>query len=474
MSFEQAPDFRIFNEIIQMRQNFLGIHNWGHPRYPQYSYPQRLCLLDDMNRVYILREIGNIPKFLEIEDEINKMPGRLPSPQDVCIYDQAKWVDEEVRKMKRFDSEKEQVILSLLCYGKDYTNKALNYMFKSLMAEGNLPTLCKEKQVIFHIQTDEASKAILENAPIIAKIKALGAHFKYCIMPDSLVSQIDVTSVYWLVGAAATLGIEYARTCNAAFHHCYPDIIYSGNFFAEILRLSKQHSSIIAPGHRSDEAVLLPSLKSYENDDIISVPAADLIALELNAIHMAQWPGIVNNRPGYWCYPQSHNIIWETHNTIYLNCPHLNAWWLSKDVIAKAPQRFYISLDSELDFLCEGNDFYIPQTCDSLYLVEFSNQGKQKVEDLFLDAFNYANYFWKLSTNRDNFKFFARTMQLKINRNVRPTPSNVMEETATMNELVFLLNTIQSKDPGVGTTLTRPRSHLNKIWGVTRTETATI
>ena len=469
MTFDQnSPDFRVFNEIIQMRQSFLGIHNWGHPRYSVYSYPQRLCLLSDMNRTYILREVGHIPKFLEIEDEINKMPGRLPSSTDICIYEQAKWVNEQHPKMKPFDSDKEKIILSLLCYGKDYVNKAINYMFKSLMTEGNLPVLCKEKQVIFHVQTDEAGKTALENAPIVAKIKSLGAHFEYCLIPDELVKQIDRESVYWLVGAAATLGIEYARTCNAAFHHSYPDIIYSDNFFAEILRLSKFHSSILAPGHRSDEAVMLPSLKPYETDDAISVPSSDLIALELNAVHMAQWPGIVNNRPGHWCYPQNHNIIWETPNTIYLNCPHLNAWWLSKDVIAKAPQRFYISLDSELDFLCEGNDFYIPQVCDSLYLIEFSNQGKQKVEDFFLDAANYAGYFWKLSTNRDNFKFFARAMQLRINRNVRPIPPNVLDDEGAMNEMVYLLNTIQSKDPGIGTTLTRPRTHLNRVWGVTK------
>jgi hypothetical protein len=470
MSFEQSPDFRVFNDIIQMRQGFLGIHNWNHPRYPLYSYPQRLCLLSDMNRVYILREIGSIPKFLELETEIMAMPGRLPSTQDTCIYDMTKWTDEQIKIMKPFIAEKEKVVISLLCYGKEYTHKALNWMFKSLMTEDNLPILCKEKQVIFHIQTDEASKSILENAPIIAKIKALNVHFEYCIMPDSLVAQIDVTSVYWLVGAGATLAIEYARICNAAFHHCYPDIVYSENFFAEILRLSKFHSSILAPGHRSDEAVLLPSLKPYEKDDIISVPAPDLIALELNAAHMAQWPGIVNNRPGPWCYPQSHNIIWETPNTIFLNCPHLNAWWLSKEVIAKSPQRFYISLDSELDFLCEGDDFYIPQVADSLYLVEFSNQGKQKVEDMWLDAQNYAAYFWKLSTNRDNLKFFTRAMQLRINRNIRPVSPNIMEEQSMMNEMVYLFNTIQSKDPGVGTTLTRPRTHLNRIYGITKTE----
>ncbi len=62
MDFEQMPDFKIFNEIIEQRREFLGISAWGHPRYETYPYPQRLCLLSDMNRVYILREIGDLKK----------------------------------------------------------------------------------------------------------------------------------------------------------------------------------------------------------------------------------------------------------------------------------------------------------------------------------------------------------------------------------------------------------------------------
>ncbi len=476
MTFDKtSPDFRNFNEIIQLRQQFLGIYDWGHPRYPYYSYPQRLCLLSDMNRVYILREIGNTTKYLEIEDEIKKMPGKQESPQDTCVYDMAKWVDTRIKEMKRFETApgtdpgaaREKVVISLLVYGKDYREKCFNTMFKSLMTAENLPTLCREKQVLFSIQADEATRSEFETSPIINKIKALGAHFEYAIIPDSLRDQIDMATIYWLVGAAATLGLEYARANNAAFHHCYPDIVYSNKFFSELLRLTKSHHSILSPAHRTDEAVFLPSLKPYETDDIISVPSADLVALGLNAIHMCHWPLIVNNRASMWSYPSTHSPIWETHQFVHFNCPHLNAIWLAPDVVSKSPQRFYISLDSELDFLCEKEDFYIPQENDELYLIEFSNQGKQKVEDMYYDAPGYAQYFWKLSTNRDNFKFFTRGMKLKINRDVRPTPANVMEENACMNEKVYLFNVIVSKDPGVGTTLTRPRTHLGRIYGIT-------
>lgn len=469
MSFEAAPDYRVFNEVIELRQQFLGMKDWGHPRYHVYPYPQRLCLLSDMNRVYVLREIGNIEKFLEIEREINLMPGKQPSPQDKCILGMTEWTQEVIQKMEPFESKKERVVLTLLIYGKDYTEKCLNFMFKSLMAEGNLDVLCQEKQVIFHVQADKVAYKMLEKSEIVAKMKDLGAHFEYVIIPEPLMKQIDSSSVYWLIGAAATVGIEYARTCRAAFHHCYPDIIYSNHFFSELLRLSESHSSILAPAHRTDEAILLPAIKPYENKDCISIPSADLVAIGLNALHMCHWPTLVNHRPCMWAYPQHHYLMWETHENVHFNCPHLNAFWLSANVISQYLKRFYISLDSELDFLCDGEDFYIPQECDNLYLVEFSNQGKQKVEDLYLDATNYAGHFWKLSTNRDNFKFFTRGMKLKINRVVRPTPSNVMDEAGCMNEKVFLINTIQSRDPGVGTTLTRPRTHLNRIYGITKT-----
>ena len=462
-----SPDFRIFHDIIQMRQNFLGIHDWTHPRYALYDYPQRLCLLSDMNRVYTLRELGHIPKFLEVENEINKMPGKQASPQDKCILDMATWVQTISNSIQPFASEKERVVISLFVYG-NYIDRCINVMFKSLMSPGNLAALCAEKQAIFHIQTDEkGQKAILESA-IAQRMIALGAAFEFAIISDSLMEQLDSTSIYWMVGAAATVGIEYARKSRAAFHHSYPDIIYSNRFFSELLRLTKLSPAILSPAHRTDESIMLPAAKKYEDKDCISIPSADLVALGLNAVHMCHWPTIVNNRPAAWVYPQTHSLVWETNEFMHFNCPHLNALWLAPEIIEKVPERFYISLDSELDFLCEGENFYIPQETDDLYIVEFSNQGKQKVEDFYLTSENYSGYFWKLSTNRDNLKFFTRGMKLRINRDIRPAQYNTMAEDACMNEKVFLFNSIISKDPGVGTTLSRPRTHLGRIYGISR------
>ncbi len=482
MTFDSSSiDHQIFSEIIKKRQDWLGIKDWNHPRYSVYEYPQRLCLLSDMNRVYILREIGDTKKYIEYEDAINEMANKDPSPVDVCILQMAKWTQATIDYMEPIESDREKVVLSLLCYGQEYSKKCFDVVFKSLMSEGNLPTLCKEKQVIFCVQTDNVGKLRFENNnPIVERMKALGVIFQYALIPDSLMSQIDQTTVYWLVGAAATVGLECARINNAAFHHSYPDIIYSNRFFSELLRLSRIAPSILSPAHRTDQKIILKEIKKYENDDTISVPCSDLVALSLNCLHMCHWPTLVNNRPMMWAYPQHHYLLWESHQFLHFNCPHLNAIWLSAQTVAESPHRFYISLDSELDFLCKGENYYIPQEDDDLYLVEFSNQGKAKVEDMYLDSINYAQYFWKLSTNRDNFKFFTRGMKLRINRDVRPVRAHnpvecgdVMEENSLMNEKCNLYNNIISKDPGVGTTLTRPRTHFGRIYGITQTVKAT-
>ena len=158
MQFIHSPDYKIFNEIIELRRKFLGIMDWGHPRYEHYSYPQRLCLLSDMNRVYILREVGDLQKYLEFEREIAKMAGKSQSPQDEAIFEMAEWTDKSIKAMQPFKSDKPRIALSLLVYGKEYASKCLDVALKSLMTEGNLFCLCKEMQVIFHVQTDNATR----------------------------------------------------------------------------------------------------------------------------------------------------------------------------------------------------------------------------------------------------------------------------------------------------------------------------
>jgi hypothetical protein len=460
------PDFPIYKEVMRCVGRYMAQVNCRHERYEVMPYPQRLGELSDLLKKHVLREEGNIELYLKLEDAIDNLPfidghpARQKSAFDIAVIKMTQWLQESIKDIRpvKTVSHKDKVVISVAAWGS-YVEKMLSYTWKSLMAEENLPLLTKNKHVTFYIQTDEKSQNEIEKADITWKIKALGINIQYILMPDDLVALITNDNVtYWILGAATALGLEYAKKSEAAFHHSYPDMIYSDKFFSELLRLAQRNRCILAPGHRSDESLLLPKMAEYTKEDVISIPAADLVAHHMNCIHVNAWSCVVNNRPKNWFYPEKHVLIWEGHDLVYFNCPHGNALWFSYDVIKDMPTRFLMTIDSELDFICKGSDFYIPQENDSLYMCEFSNQARSPVNDLWCKFEKYAQYMYSVITHRDSFKFFARGMKMPINRKIRPlSMCNFLFDEQIAVERAVLNNIVVGSDMYEGVILSRPR-----------------
>lgn len=476
---QDSPDWETYLEVMEAVGLYTGLRDCRNQRFEQFSYPQRLYVLSDMLKLHVLRECGDIKKYLQLDEQMNTLP--LPNNVDGAVVHYARqsnlhdklikimmtWLEQAMQDIRppHTVSTREKVVISMLIWGDKYVQKMLGSSFKSMLADGNLPTLAKEKYIIIYLQTDAASKEIIENAPETKKLKEHGVHFEYVLFPDDLTPHLKgEMAIYWMVGAGATLGIHYAKKAGAAFHHSYPDIIYSDKYFSELLRLSRLHNSILGPAHRADESIFLPALKPYEDEDKISIPSADLIAVHLNNLHMSTYPCFVNNRPQFWRYPQSHVMIWESENEVHFNCPHLNALWLSPSVLKHVPDRYFMSLDSELDLICKGEDYYIPQAEDELYLVEFSEQSRYPVTDAYADARTCGNFMWGTITHRDLFKFFARGMKVKINREIRKVPPNVIGYVQISAEKTYLFNAMMDTDHYAGVQLARPRSHEGRIF----------
>jgi hypothetical protein len=469
------PDYPIYQEVMNCVGRYMAQTNCRHERYEAFPYPQRLGELTDLLRKHVLREEGNIKLYLEMEKAIDNLPlinGHMPrqaSKADITIRQMTEWLQSSMATIKPYvtTSQKERIVISIAVWG-GYIDKMLDYTWKSLMSEGNLSTLAKHKHVVFHIQTDEKSRDLIEKSDITWKMKALGIHVQYGIIPDDIIEGLNNDSaVYWMLGAVTSLGLQYAIKAKAAFHHSYPDMIYSDKFFEEILRLTKVHRNILAPGHRTDESMFLPEMAAYEKGGIIEIPASDLVAHHLNCLHINAWSCLVNNRPKNWFYPEKHVLIWEGNDLVYFNCPHANALWLSYETIKNLPQRYFMTIDSELDLICKGDDFYIPQECDSLYMCEFSNQGRSPVNDLWCKVEQYTTYMWSVITHRDSLKFFVRGMKMPINRKIRPLKADhKLYDDQIAVERAFLANACVANDLYEGVILGRPRWIDGKIFRI--------
>ena len=444
-----------------------GLEGHNQPRYKHYPYPQRLAVLSDTVKIHTLREQGNIKRYLEAQAEIFTLSPEQARKQDKQLYAIIEWLDSSMTAIDASPRapEKDCVVISLLAFGQAYIDKMLNYTFKSLMAFENLPCLCAERRVTIHLQTDSESRAQVEAAPITLAMKALGVHFEYAVFPDSITATLKGDEIiYWMLGACASLGIHYAKSLGAAFHHSYPDIVYSNKFFSELMRLSKEHKSILGPGMRSDETLMLPAIKPYETAAALTIPSADLMAHHMNSLHMVAFPYVVNNRPQNWLFPHNHVLIWESENAVHINSPHVNAWWLDYSVIKDLPARYYQTLDSELDLICAGEDFYIPRAGDELYQAELSPPDRASISDIYGGVQTCAQIIWRAVSSRDTLKFFIRGMKVMVNREVRPAKPGCFPEENIKAERNFLFNTLMSTDPHARVDLKRKRAHTGSLF----------
>ena len=455
-------DLQIHAEIMRDVDTHVGQSGHIMPRYKDLPYPQRLTVLNELLRAHTLRAIGDVKRYIAIQKEIVALDPHMGEPPLLKIM---QWLDREMDAITPVTVERDVVVLSLLAFGPKYIDRMLKYTLKSLAAPGNLPALAAEKKVILYIQTDAASRELIEAASIVASIKALGVAFDYTIIPDEIIATLDnADTTYWMLGAGTSLGIHYAKALRGVFHHGFPDMLYSGRFFSELLRLSKEHQSILCGGMRSDETRIAPYIAAYEMGNVIDIPAADLIAHHMNNIHMCAWPYVVNNRQYNWQYPQNHILIWESPETITINGPHLNPLWIDYSVLKDTPRRFYWTLDSELDMICKGENFYIPQECDDLYQAEISEPNRQIMSDEWTDATRCALGIWKCIAHRDMLKFFLRGHRIKLNQNIR-RGHNAMAQHQVDAEMKYLFNALMATDPHTENKGNLDRTHAGRVYG---------
>ena len=451
----------IYDAIMASCSEYMGLPDMAVPAYFNFPYPQRLGGLAYLNKWHVLRSSGDIDKFLKLNDAITALPQRQPSGEDVAHENIIRWLQKAMKECKPKDVQtpRKKFVLSFTVWGEEYTGKLFKYVFASLLAPGNIAALCADRYTIIHIQTNNEGAKFISEHPTTKKLCKAGANIVYEIIPDEVLKSIRTSDMlYWFVGATASMGLTFAKRNGAAFHWGMPDIVYSENYFKELMRLAESHRNIVAIAPRSDEAAITPMIEPYFKKDYLAIPSGDLVAIALNGIHFSEYHGVINNRPAADALPMSHKFIWEAQDTVYFCCPHVNPMHIHPDCLKDMPDRFFHSLDSEIDFIIKGNDFYMTKAEDKMYCLEISNQSKAPLDDRFVNVLDYGRVFWQVVAMRDTLKFFFNAQEVAINREMRPS-APLIPEKQIRNEREQLKHVILTVDPYKGKILASPRLH---------------
>lgn len=447
----------VFDEVMDSCNEYMGGVGANVKRYTEVNYPQRLVILNRLIFGNVLREQGDYNKYIKLTKALINLPERQPSYADLNVLRIVEWFKGTLDNLEPVEtSRKPGIVINILAFGEEYIKKMSDYLFPSWCSEGNIKALSREYQVIINICTTEKYYGHMRRV-----LSASGFYdiedIKFIItnIPDTLVGGKD--EMYILLGACGSIGIAYAKHLKAAFHHSFPDVFYSNNFFSEIVRLAKKHKNILMPAHRTDESVIIPKLEAFRKNGVLSVPSDSLAAMGLQAFHICEWPNLMNNRPQVNAVPMAHKLYYETEDSFIMHSPHVNAAFLSAESVQGIPDRFFHTLDSELDMICRGNNFYLPQD-DDLYMVEMSNQSSNGHDDRYLILSEYPRFFWQVVAHHDTLKFFHKGMKVKINRSMRPAINIISNEQHNI-EIDAIYQSILSLDPYKGAHIKRSRLH---------------
>ncbi len=258
-----------------------------------------------------------------------------------------------------------KILLGMTIWGEHHLNMWEQYCLPSLLAEGNLPALAKERNILINIHTDKASFS-----RIFGKIP-----YNVRIMVD-----VDDGEKYAQIGHHQTQDLREAKKLGADYHLLMPDFVYSENCFAGVLAAAKKgHKAIVRLVVSTVAETILPELDRPRT-------AIDLATLAF----MNRHPGIKNWFVTGTGYPGTHVMAWVGIDTIRMSSPHCSPVYIANEAIHLTDSN--MPLDCILDKAISG-DIYCPKPEDGIVIIEVSPEAGRKPQYECVDLKEFCRIF---------------------------------------------------------------------------------
>lgn len=400
-----------------------------------------LITLQVFLRECVLRRAGDYHEFIRIRYNLRALS--LTSDANEAFFD--KFTEHYGKSMEEIsaghllqgldlDRSRRPFVIGFSVWGEQYLGMLLNYCLPSLLAEGNLPALCKERQPIFFIHTNAQSKAIIEQSEVMKRVKDLNVLILYQMVNEELVKHFgdDPGNKYWHLGMVQSLDLYFAKNMDADYHLLMPDTVYSDRHFVGILKaVERGQKAIIRLILSTRMEGICPEVDAYRHNGVISVPAGDLAAFSVKHIHSASKAWIITNRDIATEASNSHVVVWEGKDTLHMYSPHQTILYLDREILRKIPNRYYMTLDSELEkIIPEDCSIYCPKPEDAICLVEATPEKQRPTELVRNPIKEFCRLFWYggAQESMSYWRIFSEAVIDPLNRDKLPGRDYMMDD----------------------------------------------
>jgi hypothetical protein len=296
----------------------------------------------------------------------------------------------------------------------DYIDRFLDLAARTLMAKGNADALRGRAHLVLFTNA-EGYDRLWRPARAIGRL--FGRPPQVFIIPDAAMAWLPKhpDNVNPLLGAIQNFQVQVAGRHEMAYHPLFPDHLYCDTYFAGLLKLAETHRAIAQTSISADLASVKAELGRYRQaDGTLAIPSRPLGEMGFRNLHPQSIGNLMNRGPEMLGYPTSHCTIWQGKDRAYVHCCHVNAAYLSPELCAAAPVRYFSPLDCNLPYIIPNDEFYVPTVEDGMTFIELSDHRKSG-SNRRVDIELYSAVCWHHVKFRDVFlPYFAKGSEVPI------------------------------------------------------------
>lgn len=351
----------------------------------------------------------------------------------IHLYSYLSLLDQDIKSATDKQNEKEVFFIHCCVWGDGYSEKFITYLLPSLLAQGNLPAISKEYNIVLLIHCDKKTQEKLLASSVIEQIKKY-ARMEFILIPETIFilykkithlsyrkkSQISDNLKYYLLGGLQTLALKKALLQKAYISFLMPDIVLSDSVLTTAFQQTKDRKIALTTTSRTNYQAVKTPLNECSNSEktSLSISAPDLTLLQIDHLHPDDKKHIVSEYTQHFTF--SARLFFQTREGFIIRAFHYHPILIDCKKLTQPILFDYLPIDNSiLNQLIDNTIPYNQQiwVCDNasiMAIMELTN-STNKV-DLISHEDNILTYLELINIVKNSIKKSGPLFDTPFNR----------------------------------------------------------
>jgi len=240
-------------------------------------------------------------------------------------------------------------MMGCIVWGEEYINNFLHYNFRSMLSEGNLPSLKRQGPVIFSIVTDGDGERRMRQHPLFASMSDLG-QVEFTVIPDDVMAILRsghlVRNFYMLYGMLDHCSIYLAQAARSHLFMIPVDSIVADGSLNNMANYRRYGFECCGGGNIvAENESFLPALDArFGQDGPIYISTADLATLAAeHAHHYFRSQIVAFENQDFGKHPRE--LFWPVEGGVEIHSVFIHPLFTSASALQRYARRHFANID---------------------------------------------------------------------------------------------------------------------------------